>query len=161
MFADSVMKNGKLHLSVPSDSQLLEGVRLGMVFWEEAPMLVGLKTDVDRMIAFAYNKRADPMSFVNVASCNGDIVGFCIGSLAPFEYCEGTYAFDRMLYVDPQKRGLLAARMLVQSFEKWAKDNGALRVLLGITTGVHVERTEKLFNKLGYATVGALTMKEI
>jgi predicted GNAT superfamily acetyltransferase len=65
------------------------------------------------------------------------------------------------VYVTPTRRGGIAARMLIDAFERWARDKGAARVLLGITTGVRTDATETFYNKLGYNTVGVLTIKEM
>lgn len=151
-----------LRVQEPSDRLLLAAVRLGGDMWSESAVYASLPRSVDKMIEFAYHMRADPMSFFGVAVDDSDTChGFMIGSLAEYGFSDACFAYDRLLYVAPTMRGSVAARMLITAFETWARGRGAQRVLLGVTTGVHTERTEQLYNKLGYDTVGRLTMKEI
>lgn len=152
----------RLRVQEPDDHQLLSAVRLGIAMWDDSAPYASLPRAVDKMIEFAYHMRADPYSFFQVAVDQHDMChGFMIGSVADYGFADALFAYDRLLYVTPSKRGSVAARMLITAFETWARGHGAQRVLLGITTGVQTERTEQFYNKLGYATVGRLTMKEI
>lgn len=151
-----------IHVVEPDDKQLLDGVRLAMTMWDESPIYSGMTKDVDRVIGFAYHARANAETFLRVAVDGmGRVCGFLVGGIAPYGFHDSTYAYDRMLYVSADARGMLVAKALIAAFEQWAWDSGASRILLGITTGVHTERTEQLYNALGYATVGVLTMKEV
>jgi len=146
----------------PDDPQLLAGVRLANDFIAESPTYRHLAPlDIAKVIEFAYTCRANDNEFVNVAVCDGTVIGFFMGSITSYGFDTATFAYDRMLYVTPDRRGGAAARMLIDAFERWATDKGAIRILLGITTGLHTDATEKFYNKLGYNTVGKLTMKEI
>lgn len=152
----------RMRVQEPDDRLLLAAVRLGVDMWDQSAPYASLPRSVDKMIEFAYHMRADPFSFFGVAVDAADTChGYMIGSLADYGFSDATFAYDRLLYVAPTMRGSVAARMLITAFETWAREHGAQRVLLGITTGVHTERTEQFYNKLGYATVGRLTMKEI
>lgn len=145
----------------PDDEQLLAAVRLGAAMWSESAVYGHMDQSVAKMIEFAYHSRTDGNSFFNVALHRGEAIGFLIGSLAAHGFHDDTFAYDRMVYVTPTRRGGAAARMLVTAFEQWAISKGAARVLLGITTGTRTDATEAFYNKLGYNTVGVLTMKEL
>jgi len=146
----------------PTDKQLLEAVRLGEVFIRETPTYSRLAPlDVAKMIEFAYNCRASDAEFFRVAVRGEQVIGFFIGGVTSYGFDTASFAFDRMLYVSPNKRGTHTARMLIEAFEDWAHDMGASDIVLGITTGLHTNATERFFNKLGYRTVGKVTMKEI
>lgn len=157
--------NGKVHALVtcvtPNDGQLLEAVRLGQAMWADAPHYSEMKPDIAKMIHFAYNMRASEHSFFRVAVDNDNVIGFLIGSLSEYGFHTDLFAYDRLVYVTPDRRGGIAARTLVTEFERWAKQKGAARVLLGVTTGTRNKATERFYNKLGYETVGVLTMKEV
>ncbi len=150
----------KLISQEPSDTDLLAGVRLGMAMWHEAETYSHIAPDVDKMIEFAYTMRADPNSFCEVIMHRDTCHGFMVGSLTPLGFADGTFAYDRLLYVKSSLRGSAAARILINSFYAWAQSKGALHVILGVTSGVAIQRTEQFFNKLGFATVGALTIRE-
>ena len=145
----------------PDDQQLLAAVTLGDAMWAESSVYGGMERDIAKMIEFAYTMRADANSFFEVAVYKGKVIGFLIGSLAAHGFHTDTFAYDRLVYVAPDMRGGMAARILITAFEQWARDKGAARVLLGITTGTRTDATETFYNKMGYRTVGALTMKEI
>lgn len=148
-------------IAEPDNNQLIEGCLRAMDMWKEAKTYNHMKMELDHVVDFAYNMRADPDHFLRVAVLGDKVIGFIAGSLARYGFYPGAYAHDRMLYVTPTARGSVAARMLIRSFEEWAKQHDADYVLMGVTTGIHTERTEKFYNKLGYATVGRLTMKEL
>lgn len=158
MLDDTVTKS--IHVCVPDNDLLVKGAVLGLDMAREAKTYAGMDFDLDTFVEFGYDMRADPFSFVNVAVCGDNVIGFFVGSIAHYGFHDSRFAYDRLLFVSPTVRGSVAARMLIRAFEKWATGMGASRILLGITTGVHTERTEKFYNKLGYDTVGVLTMKE-
>lgn len=145
----------------PDNEELLLGVRLSLCMWQESPIYRQMEPDIDKLIEEAYIAREDPNRFVNVVMYDNTCCGFMMGAMAPIAFIDGWYAFERMLYVSPEKRGSVAASLLVGAFEQWARDRDALYILLGTTTGVRPERTERFYNKMGYNTVGVLTMKEL
>lgn len=148
-------------IAEPNNNQLIDGCLRAIDMWKESKTYNHMKMDLDHVIEFAYNIRAHPDHFLRVALCDDTVIGFFVGSLAYHGFYPGAYAHDRMLYVTPSMRGSIAARMLIDSFEEWAKQHDADYVLLGVTTGIRTERTENFYNKLGYKTVGRLTMKEL
>lgn len=157
----NVQRPTKVTCVIPDDQQLLAAVRLGEVMWAESSVYGHMAREVGKMIEFAYNARASRHSFFRVAVREDQVVGFFIGEVAPYGFHDSVFAYDRLLFVTPDRRGGVAARMLIDAFERWAKDKGAERILLGITTGTRTDATEKFYNKLGYDTVGVLTMKEM
>ncbi len=148
-------------VSQPDDAQLLQAVRLAFDFWDESPVYRTMTKDLDRMIKFAYSARTNPSSFVHVALDGDQVCGFIVGEMAPYGFHNSFFAYDRMLYVVPTRRGGAGARRLIAAFEDWCATKNVSRIMLGITTGIKSERIMKLYNALGYTTVGALTMKEM
>lgn len=93
---------------------------------------------------------------------DGEIIGGFAGVLAPFFFASQVkFASDMALFVLPDKRGGMAAAKLVRAFHDWARAEGAAETNLGINTGVHPERTGKLFERLGFKCCGALYLQEI
>ena len=70
-------------------------------------------------------------------------------------------AKDLAWFITPDKRGGILAVRLVRDFEVWAKKHGATQLGLGQSTGVRVEQTQKLYERLGYRVVGVNTIKDI
>lgn len=93
-----------------------------------------------------------------VADCDGELIGMIAGAIAENLVTVGKYATDLAVYVVPTKRGGSILPRLVATLEKWAFANGADDVMLGISTGVHPEKTVYLYERLGYRmTCQALT----
>lgn len=151
----------RLSVVEPTDRQLVDAVMLGKAMWEESPTYAHLAGDLDKMVEFAYGCRSDPETYCRVAVRDDTCHGFFVGNVAPYGFHDAMFAYDRLMYVRPDMRGSAAARMLIRDFEHWCKLRGVQDIRLGITTGVHTERTKKFYNALGYRDVGVLTMKGI
>jgi len=85
-----------------------------------------------------------------VAELDGELVGMIGGVLVPHFFSDFKYACDLVVFVKPDHRGSTVAIRLVKTFEKWAFENGAEEVVLGVSTGVSQERTVCVYQHLGY-----------
>lgn len=81
-------------------------------------------------------------------------VGMFIGSLQRFYFSEERGAFDLLWYVRPEARGGTAGVRLLDAFVGWSKDKGVREVRLGVSTGVDVEKTDRVLRRLGFSHVG-------
>lgn len=65
---------------------------------------------------------------------------------------------DLALFVDPDRRGGLAAYRLLRACIAWCKERGLdpRDVQLGVSTGVHPEQTGRLYEKLKFDRYGGL-----
>ena len=88
-------------------------------------------------------------------------IGFLVGICMPCLHREGVVAEQKLWYVKPQFRGTWASLKLIRAFERWARLNGATQIFTGTANRRYAERTIKQLNRLGYATCGALLVKEI
>ena len=98
---------------------------------------------------------------VFVAEREGVILGGFAGGIADFWFGNDSHAFDYGLFILPKHRGGSASIRLLSAFEHWAKEMGAAWCDIGITTGVHLEQTSRLYQKLGYNQSGLLFRKEL
>ena len=103
----------------------------------------------------------DGAGVVFVAERAGHIIGGFAGGISEFWFCTSLHAFDFGLFILPEHRGGSAAIRLLAAFEHWAKDSGAVWCDVGITTGVHLEQSTRLYEKLGYNQSGILFRKEV
>ena len=94
--------------------------------------------------------------FCHVAVSDGEIVGALFGYVSEFIFGPQLIASDYGWYVLPKARGTSAGVRLLKNFQRWAKDQGASEVSMGVSTDVHKDKTGKLFKKLGYKHVGGL-----
>ena len=99
--------------------------------------------------------------FGRVAIVDNRIVGVLVGHQVEYFFGDDKKAEDLIFYVLPEYRGSSAAIRLLKEFESWAKEKGLKEIFISQSTGVAVEKTQSLFNKLGYTTVGYNTAKEI
>ncbi len=88
-------------------------------------------------------------------------VGMLVGFITQHVFGTDRIAQDFITFIFPNKRGMLGGRRLIQEIERWAAANGAKSVHLGITTGVTVDRTSQLYERLGYTNGGVLYTKRV
>ena len=113
----------------------------------------------DKVEATMLNVIATGVIFV--AEHDGEVVGGIAGGIAEHWFSTERTAFDYSFFIHPEFRnGAIAIRLMTAFFE-WAKLLGAKTIRMGITTGIHVERTAKLYRAMGFHEVGQLFQKEI
>ncbi|EHD22077.1 MULTISPECIES: GNAT family N-acetyltransferase [Brenneria] len=98
---------------------------------------------------------------VLVAETGGQIIGWMAGGVAPFWFSHDRMAFEYGVFIDAEHRGGSAGYRLVKAFIGWAKGHNAVEIRMGITTGVHEERTGDLYQKLGLKRTGLLYSMEV
>ncbi len=81
--------------------------------------------------------------------------GFGAFIITPHYFTDDLIASDILVYVRPERRGSTAAVRIIKEYIKWAKPL-AKDVVLGISSGVHPERTKALYERLGFPTVGTM-----
>jgi len=98
---------------------------------------------------------------VLVAERDGKLIGGFAGIAMEYFFSTEKMAADLALFIEPGRRGGIVAAALVRAFEDWARDAGAKGLELGVSTGVHPEKTGALYERLGFARQGALFVKEL
>lgn len=101
------------------------------------------------------------MSVVYVAERDGEIIGGFAGGITELWYSDSLIGFDYSLFIKQGKRHGITAIRLLSAFEEWAKSKGAVEIQMGITTGINVESTSKLYRSRGFKEVGPLFCKEV
>jgi ribosomal protein S18 acetylase RimI-like enzyme len=87
------------------------------------------------------------------------IIGFIVGICGHYYFNHQKYASDYLLYIDPDKRGSIAAVRLLKELEKWAKLKNCQEIRLGSSANINPEQVKKLYERLGYTTTGHLFRK--
>lgn len=114
----------------------------------------GLPFD-DDMVRRFYERRVNrPDQCVLQAELNGEIVGGLTGQIARHFHCPALGASLLGIYVLPRHRGSLAAIKLLHGFRRWAGRNGAVRIYASVTSGLDIDRTDRLFRRLGFRPKG-------
>lgn len=138
-------------------------VEIGKVMHKES-VYAHLDYDIEKLHqlgeGIAANPDSDWAAFTAIAA-TGERIGMLVGYIAEHTFGRDKVAQDFINFVLPERRGIMAGKAMIHMFEDWAKRKGVAEVYLGITTGVEVERTAKLYERLGYERAGILFKKRV
>lgn len=116
----------------------------------------------DKLWAIWEQHKAHPTMYcMRVAEKEGEIIGAFVGLRFEHFFGHDVCSSDLILYVTPEHRGGTAAPRLVKEYEKWAIANGVKEIQIGVSTGVTVDRTAVLFQKLGFGEEARYYRKRI
>lgn len=87
----------------------------------------------------------------------GQIVGAFLGGVTPFFFSPEFKAYDIALFVLPEHRGGFIALKLLRQFESWAKDKGARKIYLSVST--NISKADVFYDKMGYQRIGGVFRK--
>jgi GNAT superfamily N-acetyltransferase len=140
------------------ESEVEDIVRMG----EQNCVISKLKFDPDRVRETfrCYLDTANPTFFV----CEGEgrkPVGFLEATINDYDYRDGIFVCQKVLFVAPENRGTRAAVYLTKHLIAWARLLDAVEIVGGNDNGYQSERTAKFlehfgFRKVGYAMAMAL-----
>lgn len=99
--------------------------------------------------------------FVRVHERDGEIDGGMVGYMSEAWFSRAKVAAELALFVTPGKRGGMAAWYLLSEFSAWAENQGAQEITLAITTGVKVEETGRMYQRLGFEQVGGVFKRRV
>lgn len=130
---------------------------LGQAMHAESPRFSQLTYDAGKVDALLRNAVHDSRYFTLVAAEeDGEIIGAFVGFMMEHWCSTDQVAQDISIFVRPDRRGGILAARLAKAFIYWAQDRGAKQIVLGISTGVKVEETAKLYKSLGLKQFGYL-----
>lgn len=145
----------KIRPAVLADLDRLE--ELGKRMHAESPRFSRLTYNAGKVYSMLTTALADPRYFLHVAEQdNGELAGGLLGFAMPHWCSDDEVACDLAVFMEPGRRGGMAAARLVKAFRSWADDRGVKQTNLGISTGVHVEETAQLYRAIGLKQFGYL-----
>lgn len=115
-----------------------------------------LPLDVDKVRALFAHLIESPDGLLIVAEKDGEVIGGFAGYVAEHYFARTKVASDFGLFISRQYRGGMTAARLLKAYATWAKERGAVMIQAGITTGVHVEESTRLYRAVGFSQVGTL-----
>ena len=121
----------------------------------------GLRVDQDKMHAVLSRMLATEDACVFVLATGSTIDGVMFGVCQEYWFGPDRVAMDMMLYARPSARSGVFIKRMVERFEEWALSCGAKRVMLGVSTGVEIDRKDRLMKHFGYKVLGGMYGKEI
>ncbi|MFA4102314.1 GNAT family N-acetyltransferase [Serratia nevei] len=136
-------------------------IELGARMYLESRYAETSPFDEQKCAELAQHLIAAPDGCVLVAEHGGQVIGWMAGGIAEQWFSRKLMAFEYGLFIAPEHRGGSAGPRLAKTFIAWAADHGAAVINMGITTGVHEERTGAMYERLGLSRAGLLYSKEI
>lgn len=133
-------------------------VSLGVRMNSESPVYSG--QHIDYAYTASFFTRAWDVG-VLIGAVDTDSHGCLIGSVSPTWYSPSPIASEWMLYVVPEHRGTGLAVKLIQRFTEIARQRGAHKLYVGSSTGINDEGVRKLYERLGFVSVGSALAKEL
>ena len=91
----------------------------------------------------------------------GEYVSFFLGMVCQQFFGNDWVATDLAMYVHPDYRGGSYFVRMTKEFEIWARNVGAKEIYLGQSTGINIEKTKSMFERLGYQPIGYSAKKEL
>lgn len=92
---------------------------------------------------------------------DGVLKGFKFGVAHRFYFSTARVAHEMAMYVAPEFRGGFTCAALIKAFERWAKEVGALEVVIGVAANIDNDLTASVYERLGYAYRGPILKKVI
>lgn len=90
------------------------------------------------------------------------LLGTIILSIGPLWYAPKVLvARDLLVWVAPEHRGGSTFIRMIRAMEAWARNVGITKLYLSQSTGIEVDKTVRLYEKLGYSVSGFLSCKRM
>lgn len=131
-------------------------------YMEEAGEYSGLSFDPDTAVSNMLGSVNRPDHLFLVAVSGREVVGmlWAVCSIV-VPWSSDLVALDQILYVVPELRGSHVGIRLLNEYVIWAESLGAKEIRLSVASGVHEEKTGRLYNKLGYSHLGSQYRRKI
>lgn len=125
-------------------------VELGRLMHAESPRWSRLPYSAERVSSTLRTLIESPDGLVLVADRSGKLVGGILGLMSWDWMSDQRTAQELALFMLPEYRGSITPCRLVAGLVAWAKIKGAQWIEAGVSTGVSVERTARLYEALGF-----------
>jgi hypothetical protein len=102
-----------------------------------------------------------PDRYFRLAVRRGVLLGGVYGHVRRTFFCDEILAHDMGWWVTKSARGGMAAIALLADFEKWAREQGARKIMVGQSTGINMKQTTKMFEHCGFRVIGFNTVKDL
>ena len=96
-----------------------------------------------------------------VLCADTEVVGMLIAFVAPCFFSDVVQASEIAWYVDPEHRGSRMAVKMLDYFESWAEDQGAVCANLMNLDVLNADKVAKMYNKRGYRLAENTFVKEL
>ena len=145
----------------PARPEEIDGlIAIGRLLYRESAMaFLPFSEEKMRRLADYYFARPETHC-VLIAEQAGEIIGLFAGYITQYLFNSERLAMNTFIYMRPDKRGFASVK-LIRAFEGWARDRGVRKIGVGMSAGIKVDRSARLFERLGYAAVGYTLKKRV
>lgn len=130
----------------------------GLAMAQESPVYSSMHTDTDYTRAYLHAAWDAGILFGVVDQASR---GCMFGSVSGNWSSPTLRAYEWMLYVEPAHRRSSLAVQLINRFEQMARERGATKLSVGSSTGINDEGVRKLYERLGYSSIGSSLQKDL
>lgn len=120
-----------------------------------------LAVEGNSMISFFNHAFISEDKLCLVAEDEEVIVGIFAAVINPYWFFKGKIAQELTVFVVPEKRGSNIAYRLLKQFLCWAKAQEATEAIAGTVMESETETAKRIYEGLGFRTVGYLFKKRI
>lgn len=111
---------------------------------------------LDKMAALFTRLIEGDDGLVLVAEHDGAITGGFAGYVSEDWFGPDITAGEFGLFVRPDKRGGLDGKLMLRAYREWAQAQGVAQPEAGISTGVHLEASTRLYESEGFRPIGTI-----
>jgi len=129
-------------------------VQIGQKFHAESEQYSRLSYSGLKVLFLLKSLLANNDGMLIVAEKDGEIIGGMAAMVFQEWYSYEKLATDICIFILPEHRGTAIAAEMIDHYKKWAKERQAKFSLLSISTGINLERTQGLYEKLGARYLG-------
>jgi GNAT superfamily N-acetyltransferase len=114
------------------------------------------KYSAEKVRAIAENLLNNDDGLLLVAERDNQIIGFFAGGAEEHFCSDGKISGDIAVYIVPEYRNGLSGPRLIDAYTGWAQRRGVEIIETGVSTGINLEGTTRLYRGLGYRVAGYL-----
>lgn len=138
---------------------------MGQALHDESPRFASRSYSKDKVMRLGEHllgtMMGGPRGCMLIAEKGDEPIGMMVGFVTEDWFGHDKVASDYTFYVKPEHRGGRAAVMLLKTFEQWAREQGAVEIMPGVSTLIHEGKTQRFYEKLGYRFTGVLLSKKV
>lgn len=137
-------------------------LKMARDYVQETQEYVGIDYDPEYAVGMMMKAVQDPRQLFLISSSGPEVTGMLWGVCAPLlPWSPECIALDQIVYVRPEFRGTRHGLGLISAFDEWAVSKGAIEVRLSVASGIHEEKTGRLYRKLGYDHLGSQYRRKV
>jgi len=92
---------------------------------------------------------------------DAEVVGMLIALVTPCFFSDVSQAVEIAWYIDPDHRGTRVALKMINEYERWAKEAGAVCTNMINLEVLNGDKVARMYNKRGYTLVENTFLKEL